>query len=210
MRGTRNVVYVVDDDRAHLASVERLLRASGYTVTCFESVASFLDHLPPDAVGCVVTDLRMPGMDGLALQKRVAASENPMPIVFLTAHGDIPSSVAAMRSGAEDYLVKTVTKERLLAAIERALQRNANERTARARTHDARARLDSLTDREREVMRHVLLGRLNKQTATALGITERSVKRHRASLMRKLEINSIAELTRFALEAGMNLEREAE
>lgn len=204
------MVYVVDDDRAHLASVERLLRASGYTVACFESATSFLDHLPPDAVGCVVADLRMPGMDGLALQKRVAASENPLPIVFLTAQGDIPSSVAAMRSGAEDYLVKTVAKEELLVAIERALERNVHERTTRARTHDARARLETLSDREREVMRHVLLGRLNKQTATALGITERSVKRHRTSLMRKLEIGSVAELTRFALEAGVNFEREAE
>jgi RNA polymerase sigma factor (sigma-70 family) len=135
---------------------------------------------------------------------------NPLPVVFLTGDGDIPSSVAAMRLGAEDFLLKTAPKEDLLAAIERALERDAEEREVRARAEDASARLQELSAREREILRRLLRGWMNKQIATELGITERSVKRHRSSLMRKLQTRSVAELTRFALNAGVSLEREAE
>jgi FixJ family two-component response regulator len=145
----------------------------------------------------------MPGMDGLALQAALAASANPLPVVFLSGQGDIPSSVAAMRAGAEDFLVKTAPKAVVIAAIERSLARDAREREARARRHALQSRFDKLTPRESEVLSQVLKGRMNKQIAADLGIDERSVKRHRTNLMRKLEVKSVAELTQRAIEAGV-------
>lgn len=195
-------VFLVDDDTAFLRAVERLLRASGYAVATFTSAAEFLERRVHDAAGCVVADLDMPGMDGLALQAGLAASSAPLPVVFLTGHGDIPATVQAMRSGAEDFLTKTAPKEALLAAIERALQRDAHERSNRARRQALQARFDRLTPREREVLMHVLRGRLNKQIAADLRIDERSVKRHRTSLMSKLEVGSVAELARLAAEVN--------
>jgi FixJ family two-component response regulator len=196
------VVFVVDDDAAFLTSAERLLRAAGYAVACFASAAEFLAQRAPCAAGCVVADLDMPGMDGLALQTALAASDAPLPVVFLTGRGDIPTSVRAMRSGAEDFLTKTAPKQALLAAIERALARDARERSDRARRQELQARFERLTPREREVLTQVLRGRLNKQIAADLGIDERSVKRHRTSLMSKIEVRSVAELARLAAEAG--------
>lgn len=197
------IVFVVDDDAAHLTSVDRLLRAAGYVVACFTSASDFLEQCPPGAEGCVIADLQMPGMDGLALQRALLESGSPLPVVFLTGHGDIPSSVSAMRSGAEDFLVKTAPADELLAAVERALARGARERWERARQENLRARFDRLTPREREVLAHVLRGRLNKQIAADLGIAERSVKRHRTSLMAKLGVGSVADLARLAVEAGI-------
>jgi len=194
------VVFIVDDDAAFLTGTERLLRASGYAVASFASAADFLVQRTPCAAGCVVADLDMPGMDGLALQAALAGSDAPLPVVFLTGRGDIPSSVRAMRGGAEDFLTKTAPKEALLAAIERALGRDARERSDRARRQELRARFDRLTPREREVLMHVLRGRLNKQIAADLGIDERSVKRHRTSLTSKIEVGSVAELARLAAE----------
>ncbi len=196
------MIFVVDDDAAFLTSVERLLRASGYAVACFASAGEFLAQRAPCAAGCVVADLDMPGMDGLALQTALAESDAPLPVVFLTGRGDIPTSVRAMRSGAEDFLTKTAPKEALLAAIERALARDARERGDRERRQELRARFERLTPREREVLAQVLRGRLNKQIAADLGIDERSVKRHRTSLMAKIEVRSVAELARLAAEAG--------
>ncbi len=195
-------VFVVDDDASHLSSMGRLLHASGYTVACFTSAAALLARHTPDATGCVIADLQMPGMDGIALQQALARSENPLPIVFLTGHGDIPTSVAAMRGGAEDFLVKTAPKEELLAAVDRALARDAREREDRARRRELLARFERLTPREREVLTHVLRGRMNKHIAADLGIAERSVKRHRTSLMGKLDVNSVAELARLSAEVG--------
>ncbi len=196
------VVFVVDDDAAFLAGAERLLRASGYAVASFASAAEFLARRAPCAAGCVVADLDMPGMDGLALQAALAGSDAPLPVVFLTGRGDIPTSVRAMRSGAEDFLTKTAPKEALIAAIERALARDARERSDRARRQALQVRFDRLTPREREVLMHVLRGRLNKQIAADLGIDERSVKRHRTSLMSKLEVGSVAELAQLAAEVN--------
>ncbi len=195
-------VFVVDDDAAFLTAVERLLRASGYAVATFASAAEFLERRVPGAAGCVVADLDMPGMDGLALQTVLSDSDAPLPIVFLSGQGDIPATVQAMRGGAEDFLTKTAPKEALLAAIERALRRDARERGDRARRHALRSRFDRLTPREREVLTHVLRGRLNKQIAANLGIDERSVKRHRTSLMAKIEVGSVAELAQLAAEVG--------
>jgi len=201
-------VFVVDDDASHLSGVGRLLRASGYEVETFSSASELLDRLPRDAAGCIVSDLKMPGMDGLELQRELERSGTALPIVFLTAHGDIPASVTAMRGGAEDFLVKTAPADRLIAAIERALARESAERETRVRRAALRARFGLLTPREREVLTHVVRGWLNKQIAAELDISERSVKRHRTHLMRKLEAGSVAELVRLVAEAGIGLERE--
>lgn len=197
-------VFIVDDDASFLRSVARLLQASGMTVETFASAKEFLAQRLPQAPGCVVADLQMPGMTGIELQDALAKSGNPLPIVFLTGHGDIPTSVKAMRHGAEDFLTKTAPKKDLLAAVERALARDGRDRAERARQSDLFARFERLTPREREVLSHVLSGQLNKQIAADLGIAERSVKRHRTSLMAKLAVQSVAELTQLAIQAGYN------
>ena len=201
--GAPSTVFVVDDDPSFNTSLERLLRASGDPVACFHSAAEFLARRPPGAPGCVVVDLHMPGMDGLALQQALAQSADPLPIVFLTGHGDIPTSVRAMRLGAEDFLTKTAPSDQLLAAIGNALARDARERLERSRERERQARFSRLTPREREVLAHVLTGRLNKQIAADLGVDERSVKRHRTSLMAKLGVASVAALVQLAVEAGI-------
>lgn len=201
-------VFVVDDDASFLSGIKRLLRASGYATECFTSAADFLAQRPSQATGCVVADLQMPGMNGLALQTALAQSDNPLPIVFLSGHGDIPTTVMAMRDGAEDFLVKTASKKELLSAIERALARNAREHKSRMRRSELLSRFEKLTLREREVLTPVLRGRLNKEIAADLGIDERSVKRHRASLMEKLEVKSVAELVQLAVDVGMGDENQ--
>ncbi len=196
-------VFVIDDDLSFLRSLSRLLRASGFPVVAHNSAAEFLAQLRPDLRGCVITDLQMPGMDGMALQQALLEADNPLPILFLTGHGDIPTSVHAIRSGAEDFLTKNAPKEQLLDAVRRALARNVRERAERARLENLRAPFAELTAREREVLAHVLTGQLNKQIAGDLGIDERSVKRHRTSIMAKLRVQSVAELTRLVQDAGL-------
>lgn len=207
MSEPKQTVYVVDDDASHLSSMGRLLRAAGYTVACFSSATEFLAKLSSPAAGCVITDLRMPGMDGAALQRELVRFEISLPIVFLTGHGDIPTTVEAMRLGAEDFLVKTAPAGVLLAAVERALARDSKERVEQADRRELVSTFDRLTPREREVLGQVLRGRRNKQIAHDLGITERSVKRHRTNLMRRLEVDSVAELARLAAEAGLQVDR---
>jgi FixJ family two-component response regulator len=153
----------------------------------------------------VLADLQMPQMSGLDLQSALAQTPNPLPILFLTGHGDIPSTVQAMRDGAEDFLEKRAPKERILDAVTRALARDSRERTARDQQHELRARFDTLTDREREVLSHVVQGRLNKQIAGDLGIHERTVKLHRTAITTKLKVQSVAELTRLTQDAGIFL-----
>lgn len=206
MTDADQTVFVVDDDRSFLAGVSRLLRASGFTVEAFDSPERFLAQLAPEARGCVLTDLRMPGMTGQDLQNVLASSGDPLPIVFLTGHGNIPASVEAMRHGAEDFLTKAAPKEDLLAALGRALERDRLEKAERERQGELVGRFTRLTPRESEVLMHVLSGRLNKQIASALDVNERSVKRHRTSLMHKLEVQSVAELARLAAEAGISPE----
>jgi two-component system, LuxR family, response regulator FixJ len=188
-------VYVVDDDLSHLRSISRLLRASGFHVVIHNSAAELLAELPPQASGCIVTDLMMPEMNGIELQEALRHDGNGIPIVFLTGRGDIPTSVLAMRSGAEDFLTKTAPKEDLLAAVRRALAHNEENRVRRARELSLREPFDSLTDREREVLRLVVEGMLNKQIAADLGIHERTVKLHRTNLTTKLRVHSVAGLT---------------
>ena len=200
---TSPTVFLVDDDESFLTSVARLFRASGLLVQPFSSAADFLVQRSPNAAGCVVADLEMPGMNGIELQEALANSDNPLPIVFLTGRGDIPTSVKAMRHGAEDFLTKRSPKVELLAAVKRALQRDARDRKVRLRRRELSARFETLTPRECEVLSHVLRGQLNKQIAADLGIDERSVKRHRTSLMGKLQVQSVAELAQLAVQAGV-------
>ena len=203
MVSEKKTVFVVDDDLSFLTAVSRLLRAAGFDVKTFPSAKGLLNALPPDAQGCVIADLKMPGVSGLDLQSVLNKGDNPMPVVFLTGHGDIPTSVRAMRHGAEDFLTKRAPKEDLLNAVRRALARDAKARNARARQNELRARFDALTMREREVLAYVLQGKLNKQTAYDLGITDRTVKVHRGSMMSKLGVQSVAARTRLVQEAGL-------
>jgi FixJ family two-component response regulator len=202
MNTVRPVIHVVDDDLSFRNALSRLLRAGGYTVQTFASADEFLQSARADAPGCVLLDLRMPGPDGLDAQGAIAQSEQPLPVIFLSGHGDIPTSVRALRAGADDFLTKPVQKDALFPAIERALAHDAQERGRRARRRELRARFDALTPREREVLVHVLSGQLNKQIATDLAAAERTIKAHRANLMAKLQVESVAELTQLAYEAG--------
>ncbi len=195
------VVHVVDDDPSSLVAVARLLRAASYTVQTFASAAEFLAKMG-DTPGCVVADLRMPGMDGLDLQQALARGENVLPVIFLTGHGDVPTTVRAMRQGATDFLTKRAPKEDLLEAVKRALACDASQRAERGRLRELRARFDALTPRERDVLRHVVQGQLNKQIAADLNINERTVKLHRTAITTKLEVRSVAELTQLVQAAG--------
>ena len=197
------IVHVVDDDASFLTAISRLLRANGFSVKTYSSAHKFLAHRDADVPGCVLADLQMPEMDGLDLQSALAQTLNPLPILFLTGHGDIPSSVQAMRGGAEDFLEKRAPKEKLLDAVRRALARDSREREARARQRQLCARFDSLSERELEVLSHVVQGRLNKQIAGDLGIHERTVKLHRTAITTKLKVQSVAELTKLTEEAGI-------
>lgn len=203
MTGIQPIVHIVDDNAPFLAATSRLLRASGFAVQTFASAGDFFAQRNEGAPGCVLADVQMPGMNGLELQTALARSSNPLPILFLTGHGDIPSTVRAMRDGAEDFLEKRAPKEQLLAAIERAMARDVREREVLARQRELRARFDALTKRELEVLGHVVRGKLNKQIAGDLGIHERTVKLHRAAITTKLHVQSVAELTRLTDEAGV-------
>jgi len=203
MNATAAIVYIVDDDASFLSATSRLLRASGLAVKTFGSAGEFLTQRDADAPGCVVADLRMPEMNGLDLQAALLRTRNPLPILFLTGHGDIPSTVRAMRDGAEDFLEKRAPKGKLLDAVKRALARDACERERRARQRELKVRFDKLSERERQVLGHVVSGRLNKQIADDLGIHERTVKLHRTAITTKLGVPSVAELTRLTQEAAI-------
>jgi RNA polymerase sigma factor (sigma-70 family) len=196
-------VHVVDDDGPFLLAMSRLLRASGFSVRTYVSAAEFLSRREEDAPGCVVADLRMPDVGGLDLQAALARAKNPLPLLFLSGHADTVSTVRAMRGGAEDFLEKRAPKEHLLEAVQRALARDARERAERDRQDEVHRRFETISPREREVLRLVLQGRLNKQIAGDLGIHERTVKVHRKSIMTKLGVRSVAALTRLAQEAGL-------
>lgn len=197
------MVHLVDDDASFLRATSRLLRASGFAVSLYSSAQEFLNRPPDSEPGCVIADLQMPGLSGLDLQEALARTEHSMPVIFLTGQGDIPTSVRAMRDGAEDFLEKCAPKEIILAAVHRAHARAARESKARAHLRGLRARLDTLSAREREVLGHVVQGKMNKQIAADLHICERTVKVHRTSITTKLCVSSVAELTRLVQEAGL-------
>jgi two-component system response regulator FixJ len=199
---TAPIIYVVDDDAPFLRSVVRFLKAAGHSAEGFESAGAFLKQLSPEARGCVIVDLRMPELGGLDLQAKLAASDNPLPIIFLTGEGDIPTSVTAIKQGAEDFLTKTAPKAKLMAAVERALARNESERKKLTRRLELKQLFARLTEREVEILQHVIQGKLNKQIADECGINERTVKLHRTSITRKLGVPSVAGLTSLCNELG--------
>ncbi|MBV8510841.1 MAG: response regulator transcription factor [Xanthobacteraceae bacterium] len=203
MAATAPTVHIVDDDAPFRTAVRRVLDASGYRVALYDSAEQLLAKLPAGEPGCILLDVRMPGLSGPQLQERLAELGNRVPIVFLTGHGDIPMSVQAIKAGAEDFLTKPVAREKLVAAVERALTRDAQQRAHDSELDGLRARVSRLTPRESEVFALVVRGKLNKQIAGELGTAERTVKAHRQKVMEKCEAQSLAELVRMAERLGM-------
>jgi FixJ family two-component response regulator len=196
--GSRGNVFLVDDDESLRRATMRLLRAHCYDVVEFGSAAAFLDALQPGATGCALLDLRMPGMSGLELQSALLARRVSLPIVFLTGHADVPTSVHAMKQGALDLLEKPVSEKELVAALDRALERDRSMRESRRELAEIERRYATLTDRERQVFELLVSGQLNKQAALELGIALRTVKHHRAHVLSKMGAETPAELGRLA------------
>jgi FixJ family two-component response regulator len=191
-------VCVVDDDPSVRRSLGRLLKAAGFGVETFASAEAFLDRPLPDGPACLVLDVSMPGLNGLDVQRALAERNAGLPVVFVTGHGDIPMTVRAMRAGATDFLPKPCKGADLVAAVQRAVAVHAESRQVRSHSADLRQRAEALTPREREVMWLVVTGMLNKQTGYRLGVTEKTVKVHRARVMHKMGADSLAELVRMS------------
>jgi FixJ family two-component response regulator len=192
------IVFVVDDDPSFRRSVERLVHLAGYMVNGFGSADEFLMQRPPEEAACLITDLRMPGITGLDLQQELASAGWHIPVIFITGHGDVSTSVRAMKAGAIEFLTKPFHDQELLAAIGEALTRDQTRRGEAKRLANFRQRYDTLTPREREVMSHVIRGKLNKQIAADLNIGEKTIKFHRANIMAKMQVPSLAYLVRIA------------
>jgi FixJ family two-component response regulator len=191
-------VFVVDDDPSMRRSLESLHRSVGHDVRLFSSAPEFMSAERGDAPGCLVLDVRLPGMSGLAFQQELANAGVTLPIIFITGHGDVPMSVRAMKAGAVEFLTKPFDDQVLLDAIHAAIERDrARKRTDAGRTA-LQARYDELTERERQVMRHVVAGQVNKRIADELGLSVVTVKVHRGQVMRKMQAKSVAELVRMA------------
>ena len=203
MSETEGLVFVVDDDAPLRESLKNLIRSVGLRVEAFASAQEFLRTKRPDLAGCLVLDVRLPGLSGLDLQKRIAEAEMEIPIIFITGHGDIPMTVQAMKAGAVEFLTKPFRDQDLLDAIQRALERDRKAREQRAEIAALRRRFDSLTPREREVMGLVVTGLLNKQVAGELGTSETTVKIHRHQVMEKMGAGSLVELVRMADRIGI-------
>jgi FixJ family two-component response regulator len=197
------LVIVVDDDEAVRLSICELLESVGIDSAAFGSTRELLEADVLHRPGCMILDVRMPGLSGLDFQSQLAAQGIPTSIIFLTGHGDIPTTVRAMRGGASDFLQKTAPKDEVVAAIHAALEREAGQHAARIRTHELSARFARLTPREREVLQYVVLGRMNKEIAAALGINERTVKLHRTAITTKVGVQSAAQLALLGREIGL-------
>jgi FixJ family two-component response regulator len=197
------IVYVVDDDPSVRAAMERLLRLAGCGAKTFASAADFLDFSLPDAPCCLVLDIRMPELSGLDLQERLAEQGVSLPIIFITGHGTVPKSVRAFKAGAVDFLQKPFEEADLLDAVSRGIEKHRSLRQEEKEMKVLRARLDTLTPREREVFALVASGMLNKQVAFDLGTAEKTIKVHRARVMEKMSARSLADLVRFAEKLGI-------
>ena len=199
-----STIYLVDDDPSVRSSLTMLLNSAGYEVICFNSAKEFLKFgLDSPTSGCLILDVKMPGLSGLELQKELALVNYAIPIVFISGHGDIPTSVQAMKDGAVNFLSKPFDDDQLIDAIEEALLKNSQIRTEQSELNQIRQKIDLLTPRENEVLRYLITGMLNKQIAYKLDISERTVKAHRKQVLDKMGILSIAELVRFTEKIGI-------
>jgi len=200
---TKGHVYVIDDDAAMRDSLNFLLDSSGFGVTLFNDAQSFLDALPGLAFGCIVSDVRMPGLDGIELLKRMKAQQSPFPILIMTGHGDVPLAVEAMKLGAVDFLEKPFEDDRLTTMIETAIRQAEPAAKNEAISQDIAARVASLSPRERQVMEGLIAGLSNKLIAREYDISPRTIEVYRANVMTKMQANSLSELVRLAMRAGM-------
>jgi len=191
-------VFVVDDDTSVRTALKRLIKPLGFKVETFDSAQAFLKHGPHDGPACLVLDVRMPGMSGIELQEQLTSAGLGMPIIFITGHGNIPMSVKAMKAGAVDFIEKPFEDQKLIDAINIAIKKSKKFRTKQAELKDIQRRVDSLTPREHEVFILVVSGMLNKQIAFDLGMSEKTVKVHRARVMGKMKAKSLADLVRMA------------
>jgi FixJ family two-component response regulator len=203
MTEANTIVFVVDDDEGVRQSLKNLLGSVGLRVETFGSPQEFLRSRPIDMPSCLVLDVRLPGLSGLDLQKRMTEAHMEIPIIFITGHGDIPMTVQAMKAGAVEFLTKPFRDQDLLDAVQQALERDRNARAQRGEIEELHSRFDSLTPREREVMGLVVAGLLNKQIAGELGTSETTVKIHRHQVMEKMSAGSLAELVRMADKLGI-------
>ena len=200
---TKGHVYVIDDDEAMRDSLNFLLDSSGFGVTLFEGAQAFLDALPGLAFGCVLSDVRMPGIDGIELLKRLKTQGNSFPILIMTGHGDVPLAVEAMKLGALDFLEKPFEDDRLIAMIETAIRQGESAAKGEAVAQDIAARVASLSPRERQVMDGLVAGLSNKLIAREYDISPRTIEVYRANVMTKMQANSLSELVRLAMRAGL-------
>jgi len=201
------IVFIVDDDPSVRRSTERLIRSAGLKVQTFASAREFLKHPRIEGPACLVLDVRMPGLSGMDLQRELTQSKNPLPIIFITGHGDIPMSVRAMKAGAVEFLTKPYRSRGLLDAIHAAIERDRSAHKERSETGELRQRYEQLTPREREVLPLVAAGLLNKQVAGELTTTERTIKFHRAHIMQKMRAESLADLVRMTEKLGISSQR---
>ena len=200
----QSTIFIIDDDASVRKSLQRLLRAHQYQVETFASGLEYLSRQPYDGIGAIVLDIQMPGLTGMDMQMRLLAQGTDLPIIFLTGHGDIPTTVTAMRRGAVNFLTKPVDEAALLQTIRDALQRHIKIHQTSLDQEILRQRLSTLTSREHEVMRYVIGGALNKQIAQQLEIAEKTVKVHRARMLEKMEVTSVAELVRVCTDIGVS------